>query len=121
MRGRRLHLFFLKELCELYRREKRWLIILPEVKRNLPPPDVEYAVEQHLEQTAERVIRLEELLALIVASDRSSLRTVGPLLKEADNVLAAVTLSSLRIGGAAGRRRGTRPTTRRVWTVGGQN
>ncbi len=89
--------FFMEEFRELYRSEKRWLIILPEVTRNMPPFEVEQAVVQHLEQTAARVIRLEEIFQFIIAADQSESRKIQPLLREAGHVLTAVTLSTAAI------------------------
>lgn len=87
----------MKEFRELYRCEKRWLIILPEVARNMPPWEVEQAVVQHLEQTAARVIRLEEIFEFLAVADHRESQTIKPLLKEADNVLTAVTLSTAAV------------------------
>jgi ferritin-like metal-binding protein YciE len=86
--------FFLEEFRELYRREKQWLIILPEVARHMPPSAVRNAVAEHLERTAARVNRLEEIFRLLAETDQQASRSVKPLLFEADQVLAAVTLSS---------------------------
>lgn len=89
--------FFMEEFRELYRCEKRWLIILPEVTRNMPPSDVERAVVEHLEQTVARVIRLEEIFAFLAAEDHKESQTIKPFLKEAGNVLTAVTRSTAAV------------------------
>lgn len=91
---KRLKSFFMEEFRELYRKEKQWLIILPEVARNMPPDEVDDAVAQHLERTAAHVNRLEEIFRLLVATDQRASKKMQPLLREADEVLAAVTLSS---------------------------
>jgi ferritin-like metal-binding protein YciE len=87
--------FFLEEFRELYRRERKWLIILPEVARNMPPAEVRTAVTEHLERTAAHVSRLEDIYQLLVQADAQASSTFQPLLREADDVLAAVTLSSV--------------------------
>ena len=87
--------FFMEEFRELYRREKRWLIILPEVARNMPPEEVSSAVAEHLERTVARVSRLEKIFHLMAETDRKESFRMRPLLAEADQVLAAVTLSSV--------------------------
>jgi ferritin-like metal-binding protein YciE len=89
--------FFMEEFRELYRREKRWMIILPEVARNLSPVAVDRAVTQHLEQTAARVLYLENIFQLMAAVDSAESRAIRPLLKEVDEVLTAVALSSTAV------------------------
>lgn len=78
----------------MHRRERRWLLILPEVARNMPPPAVERAVTKHLEQTVARVIQLEEIALLLAAADWRESHSMRPLLRQADEVLTAVTRSS---------------------------
>lgn len=97
-----LRTFFMKEFRELYRRERKWLIILPEVARNMPPPEVDHAVNEHLERTAAQVNRLEEIFRLLAATDLRASRSVEPFLQEADDVLTAVTLSSVAARRKAG-------------------
>lgn len=87
----------MEELRELYRCEKRWLIILPEVARNMPAEEVEQAVVQHLEQTAARVILLEEIFESLAVANRSESKAIKPLLQEAGNVLTAVTRSTAAV------------------------
>lgn len=90
-----LRIYFMEELSEFHRREKRWLIILPEVERHLHRSAVAAAVEQHLEQTVAHVNFLEELFRLIRAADLPGSQRMRPLLQKADEVLAAVARSSL--------------------------
>ena len=87
--------FFMEEFRELYRREKRWLIIWPEVARNMSLADASTAVSDHLERTAARVSRLERIFHLMAETDRKESFRMRPLLAEADQVLAAVTMSSV--------------------------
>lgn len=112
---------FLQELCELYRREKRWLIHFPEVERQMPAPEVDQAVERHLEQTVARVLRLEQLLELMKVADRRGSRVMLPLLRDADDVLTAVTLSSKVKRAEAGRRRLSARRVADFFPVGCQN
>lgn len=108
-----LQQFFMEEFRELYRHEKRWMIILPEVARNMSSLAVERAVMRHLEQTAARVVHLEELFELITITDRQESQAMRRLLKEADEVLTAVALSSSAL------RQQTREEKRENWSVGG--
>lgn len=105
--------YFLEELREFYRRERQWLIILPEVERRLSQWEVRLAVEQHLEQTVAHVNLLEAVFGLIRADDLRGALRMRPLLQKADEVLAALTRSSL-----PGR---MRPVRRRLHPAGGRN
>ncbi len=112
----------MEEFRELYRREKRWLIILPEVTRNMPHLEVERAVEHHLEQTAARVKRLEGIFKLMRLADRNGSWVVKPLLKEADAVLTAVAISSREARGRPSIRPLVWPSRRGPsFSPGGQN
>jgi ferritin-like metal-binding protein YciE len=101
-----LQTYFLNEFRELFRRERKWLIILPEVARNMPPDKVNRAVTEHLERTAAQVGRLEEIFRLLAQTDQQASVAVRPLLREADEVLAAVTLSSVAARRQAGSLKG---------------
>jgi hypothetical protein len=105
--------YFLAELREFYRRERQWLVLLPEVERRLSQGEVREAVEQHLEQTVAHVNLLEELFYLIRADDRRGALRMRPLLEEADEVLAALTQSSLPARVPL--------LTRRIYPGGGRN
>lgn len=87
--------FFMDEFREFYRKEKRWLGILPEVARNMPPAAASLAVAEHLERTAARVDRLERIFRMMKETDQKDSHSLWPLLLEADQVLAAVTISSV--------------------------
>ena len=89
-----LRRYFLEEFCELYRTEKRWMILLPEVARTMSAREVEQVAEQHLEQTLARVDHLEKIFRKIEAVDGDEVCRIRPLLLEADLVLTAVTKST---------------------------
>ena len=89
--------FFMEEFRDFYRKEKRWLGLLPEVARSMPPAAVRLAVTEHLERTAARVDRLERIFRLMAETDQMETHSIRPFLLEADQVLMAVTISSVAI------------------------
>ncbi|HLS27263.1 MAG TPA: DUF892 family protein [Opitutales bacterium] len=95
--GNRWRHYFLEELRELYRTEKRWMIILPEVTRNLPAPEIERTVLQHLEQMVAKVNHLERIFERVAAVDQEESRAIRPILREAGTVLIAVTRSTAEV------------------------
>lgn len=95
--GKRWRHYFLEELRELYRCEKRWMGILPEVTRNLPAWEIEQTVLQHLEQMVAKVNHLEKIFQTVAAVDQEESRAIKPILREAGTVLVAVTRSTAEV------------------------
>lgn len=95
-----LHQFFIEEICSLYQCEKRWMGILPEVTRSLPAREANQVLTRHLEQTAARVIFLEEIFASLEQADRRESRRIEPLMTAASDVLTAVTRSTAAARGS---------------------
>jgi ferritin-like metal-binding protein YciE len=64
MKFESLHDLYLQELRDLYSAEKQILKALPKVIENIDSPDLRTALSNHLEETKNHVIRLEQVFRL---------------------------------------------------------
>ena len=88
---------FLHELQDLYSAEKQLVAALPKVAKKASSEELREAVETHLGQTKEHISRLDQIFKdLDLSAGRHKCKAMEGLLAEADEILSAEGLDSVR-------------------------
>lgn len=88
---------FLHELQDLYSAERQLVAALPKVAKRATSEELREAVETHLGQTKQHVSRLDQIFKdLDLNAGRHKCKAMEGLLAEADEILAAEGLDSVR-------------------------
>jgi len=85
---RDLNELFLEELADIYDAEKQLIKALPKMAESAKAPELQSALEDHLEQTQEQIRRLEQVFGIFTVKPRTKkCEVMSGLIEEAQDLM----------------------------------